>query len=446
MKRAHLGLLLAAAVVLAIAPAAAVAAFPGQNGRLAVSAGGDIWTVRPDGTGAVNLTNTDGGVRNEEAPAWSPDGRRIAFQASEANGVNVFVMDADGGNVTPLTADGQSQAPDWSPDGRRIVFARGNAIAVMNADGSGVHAITDGAVFEGQPSWAPNGRRIAFVSQREGPNELWTMDPDGGHRVRLTPGVSVATSDWSPDSSRIAVEAPVQQALLIIGATGGVIREIPETRFPGLSDNPSSFPAFSPDGTSLAFEGGDEGTLHTFRLNGTRHMSMFDQPPVTFVDWQPRGPSGRLGDEVILSGATRRLPGGRTALLDAAGRAHELRGTAAQEAQFSVLAGLRLGISGVAIGGAATFPITVSSFVVEPSGVVDGRKVFITGPSRRLPNGTAVVVDALGTPHPLVGPLTPEADALIGQRVTVIGQAQVQTLVGLIAYPVVPTAVVEPLP
>jgi hypothetical protein len=447
MRRARVVTLVATAAALLAGPTAAWATFPGQNGRLAFSAGADIWTIRPDGTGAVNLTNTDGGVRNEEACAWSPDGRRIAFQASEADGTNVYVMDADGGNVTRLTADNVSQLPDWSPDGKRIVFNQGNAIAVMNADGSGVHRITDGAVPEALPKWAPNGGRIAFISQREGTNELWTMNPDGSDPRRLTPGILVGSADWSPDSSQIAFEAPVlSQSLFTIGAAGGAIREVPETRFPTLSDNPSTYPAFSPDGTSLAFSGGDEGTIHTLRLNRTRHASMFDLPPATSIDWQPRGPSGRLGDEVILSGVIRRLPGARTSIVDAAGRTHELRGTTGQEAQFSAVVGLRLGVSGTAVGNAATFPVQVSTFVVEPGGVIDGRKVFITGPSRLLPDGSAVVADALGIPHVLVGPLGPDAAALIGQRVTVIGQAQVSGLVSLIAYPVVPSAVLEPLP
>jgi len=88
MRRTYRAYLLAAAVALLVPTTAATAAFQGQNGRLALSASQDIWTVRPDGTGAVNLTNTGGLFRNEEAPSWSPDGRRIAFQGSGSDGTN----------------------------------------------------------------------------------------------------------------------------------------------------------------------------------------------------------------------------------------------------------------------------------------------------------------------------------------------------------------------
>jgi Tol biopolymer transport system component len=93
----------------------------------------------------ANLTNSPG--IEESNPAWSPDGRRIAFTRSTENGFNVFVMNADGSGQTQLTSGpGRvlDRFPTWAPDGTKIAFYRlltsrtpsDAAIFIMNADGS----------------------------------------------------------------------------------------------------------------------------------------------------------------------------------------------------------------------------------------------------------------------------------------------------------------------
>src|SRR3954447_8887580 len=81
---------LALALLLGV-PATAHAAFPGQNGKIAFASGGDIWTMNPDGSGQVNLTND---AATQGSPSWSPDGTKIAYD----QGDQTFVMNADGTN------------------------------------------------------------------------------------------------------------------------------------------------------------------------------------------------------------------------------------------------------------------------------------------------------------------------------------------------------------
>ena len=100
-------------VALLVFPAPAHAAFPGQNGKIAFerSAAGDgeIYVVNPDGTGVTNLTNSPS---DDAHPAWSPDGRKIAFASNRlrtTSGRDIFTMNADGSAVTRVTNHGRGQ-------------------------------------------------------------------------------------------------------------------------------------------------------------------------------------------------------------------------------------------------------------------------------------------------------------------------------------------------
>src|SRR3954447_22172523 len=119
---------LALALLLGV-PATAHATFPGDNGKIAFARGGDIWTMNPDGSGQVNLTND---ASTQGSPAWSPDGTRIAFE--EAG--KIWTMKADGTDRV-LSDDGGAivnrRDPAYSPDMTKIVFTNGAALFTMNA-------------------------------------------------------------------------------------------------------------------------------------------------------------------------------------------------------------------------------------------------------------------------------------------------------------------------
>ena len=144
-------------------------------------------------------------------PAWSPDGKKIAFSRSEYPNFNngeIYVMNSDGSNQTNLTNNPAADFfPDWSPDGAKIAFASGrdgiSGIYVMDADGSHVTRLT--TISASEPRWSPDGTKIAFTTDRDGNNEIYVMNADGSNPVRLT---NNSTNDyqscWSPDGAKIA--------------------------------------------------------------------------------------------------------------------------------------------------------------------------------------------------------------------------------------------------
>jgi Tol biopolymer transport system component len=166
----------------------------------------EIYAMNADGSGLARLTVNgafDGG------PVWSPDGRRIAFATGRDGNGEIYVMNDDGTlqtNLTNTPADHESEA-QWAPDGQRLTFVSTPSdcctftIYMMNADGSGRTAITQGL----DPAWSPDGARLAFFRDAD----LWLMNADGSGQTQLThTGTYDRSPTWSPDGRKIAFESP----------------------------------------------------------------------------------------------------------------------------------------------------------------------------------------------------------------------------------------------
>jgi dipeptidyl aminopeptidase/acylaminoacyl peptidase len=210
-----MGRLLASVAIVTVmiaAPAPADAAYPGQNGRLAFVAGMStepkIFSVNPDGSDLRQLTTGP----FDRAPRWSPDGSHIAFTRFVSGHSGLYVMNAEGGGLHLVTDELDYQfGPTWSPDGTEIAFT-GQAgdedwseVYVVRTDGTDLRDLTNDASIDDGPAWAPDGSKIAFASSRTGDVEVFLMSPDGSNPTNLTrsPHTYDSLAQWTPDSSRI---------------------------------------------------------------------------------------------------------------------------------------------------------------------------------------------------------------------------------------------------
>jgi Tol biopolymer transport system component len=161
----------------------------------------EIYKMRADGSGEKRLTNAFG---NCDQPAWAPRGNLIAFHCSMA-AEKVSVMRPDGTHIRVLLkrANTIETNPAWSPDGKTIAFGRGErgpswqalGIWTIHPDGTGLHRLLAGG---GDPTYSPDGRSIAFVQQQNGNQELYTASATGTSVTQLTNtyGVIEASPAW----------------------------------------------------------------------------------------------------------------------------------------------------------------------------------------------------------------------------------------------------------
>ena len=263
-------------------------------GECDASGRSQIFVAAPDGSRKRQLTRGEG---HNWFPAFSPDGRRILFTHETRAGLEVWLMDSDGGNQRPLVADGANLAASWSGDGTRIAYAHASRpgenlrIWVMDANGANRHQLTGATapeIHENVPRWSPDGRRIAFTSNRRGGRfEIWVADAeDGGNLRALTsasfdPSLQAAVEQkvpaWSPDGARIAYWAGVEgtdprphlpRAVWVMNADGSDQKRLVA------GDDPN----WSSDGAAIIYStGGDVGlpALGAVDRNGANARTLF---------------------------------------------------------------------------------------------------------------------------------------------------------------------------
>jgi tricorn protease-like protein len=194
----------------------------------------DLYLMDADGSGRTQLTDEEG---DEYDPAWSPDGSLIAFAfddlGHDAFSSSIYAMDPRTGESTALVTRRNERLgwPAWSPDGRRIAFSAdsqtGWDLYVMDADGGNLTKVGDEPrdLFGMPIAWTPDGRRIVFVSEAPGYTALFTMRPDGSDARELFPDLpigEIVAIDWSPDG-RWVVAAGLYDQAAIEGGTAGVL-------------------------------------------------------------------------------------------------------------------------------------------------------------------------------------------------------------------------------
>jgi len=237
-------------------------------------------------------------------PVWSSDGRRFAFMRLIDRGTQLILATArtDGSDVRDvLAADGASpflRNPAWSPDGRLIAYVRGSggvagAIWVVNADGSGApRRVSDDAspVFSDEPVFSSDGHTIIHASNRGGATNIWAVPVAGGHPTRLTSGPGPDETPTTDAAGRIAfLNSRWRDQLIVYDLTTTQTRVL-------LRHSPFVWgPAFSPAGGDLAFSRGEiDGSWHIWITeidNGTpRELTRTDRGEI-YPRWAADGRS-----------------------------------------------------------------------------------------------------------------------------------------------------------
>ncbi|HVR71903.1 MAG TPA: hypothetical protein VMT87_13760 [Vicinamibacteria bacterium] len=191
-------------------------------------------------------------------PAWSPDGRSLAYVSYRRGQPDIFlaaIFEARSANLTG--GQGQAFAPAFSPDGRRIAYASNRSgnmdVWVAGADGTGARKLTTSAASDTAPCWSPTGQEIAFTSDRSGTPQIYLMDAEGLNVRRLsTVGGYNDAPAWNPSKqfSEIAYTSMLERGrfdIAVVDLATRQVRQITQGR------GRCEYPSWAPSGRHLVF-------------------------------------------------------------------------------------------------------------------------------------------------------------------------------------------------
>src|SRR5688500_4774533 len=204
---------------------------------------GQIWTLPAAGGTARPVTFAVRDTAEDIDPVFSPDGKWIAFQADRPTGRELWLVPTEGGGPRQLSREQKFTyyafaRPAWSPDGREIAFAaRDTLFRIRVGDGVTTSVRLDSVAGAGgrsaiprasAPVWSPDGSRIAFVNATD--QRIWAVRREGGAATPLTPErVAAVAPAWSPDGSRLAffvADSVAQPQLWVQDLAGNAPRRV----------------------------------------------------------------------------------------------------------------------------------------------------------------------------------------------------------------------------
>jgi WD40-like Beta Propeller Repeat/Double zinc ribbon len=229
---------------------------PDPAGKIAWSSGSsgnyEIVTSKPDGSNVVHVFEIAG---DDVQPAWSPDGKRIAF--ASARGIRI--VDAkDGGNAVRFSHhDELDRSPVFSPDGKVIAFSSSRdgdpEIVLRDVGGTNLINLTNDPGIDDDPDWSAANDLIAFNSDRDGDPDIWTMRPNGKKLTKLTGAEGVDDHPvWSPDGATIAFTSDRDGTpfIYLMNADGTDVRRLTA------GQDTERYATWSPDGLYIAYRVG----------------------------------------------------------------------------------------------------------------------------------------------------------------------------------------------
>ncbi len=305
----------------------------------------DVWSIDRSGLNGLNLTwEPELNLwRSHQHPVWSPDGSQIAFVRNFlADGVpraDIYVMNADGSNVRPVTSDpARAYGPLWSPDGTQLVFGSwrsgGGNLYIVNSDGTGLRQFTSGPghdevggwseqsgiliersypggevpsgdiliqmpdsstprevavdpASDRTPVWSPDGAKVAFMSTRSGDADIWVVNVDGtGLQILTTDTEADHSPFWSPDGQQIVYACGGFEGsdICAVNSDGTGQRTVTG------SEATDAGPVWSPDGGLIAFVSNRDGNKNIYLVapDGSDLTQLTTDPLADFNPvWSP---------------------------------------------------------------------------------------------------------------------------------------------------------------
>lgn len=258
---------------------------------------GKVYRIDQDGADVRMVSSSD---HQAMSPSWARDGRRFAYmEFSEGHG-QLFVQDVATGRRTTVVTTGKALdfTPAFSPDGKTLAFSRateeGTDIYTVNIrDNCCLQRLTTGGFSDNlSPTYSPDGRRIAFVSTRPGLPQIYVMGADGTDQQLFAPfdyGVSGASNapEWSPDGQSVAFHRDVGGTLqvFVLDVRTRSVRQLTSL---GRNEDPT----WAPDSRHLAFVSDRSGyrQLWVIDLETGRIRPLLQQSGARLPAWSPRIP------------------------------------------------------------------------------------------------------------------------------------------------------------
>jgi len=205
------------------------------------------------------------------SPAWSPDGRELAYVSFETQKAVVWVQDVTTGQRRPVANfKGSNSAPAWSPDGTQIAVTLSrdgiSQLYLMGRDGGNLKRVTTSSAIDTEPVFSPDGKMVYFVSDRGGAPQIYRMPAGGGNaeRVTFSGGYNISPA-ISPDGRLLAYITRQGGAfrLVAMDLSGGAPQVLSDT-----SEDES--PSFAPNGRLIIYASRAQGrdVLMTTTLDG----------------------------------------------------------------------------------------------------------------------------------------------------------------------------------
>lgn len=214
----------------------------------------------------------------------------------------LYVLNTNGTGMRRITRSEFDSDPVWSPDGSRIVFerigGRGATLMIVGSDGSGLRVLSDDVALAPMPRWSPDGKRLAYG----GCGGICVLDLVTGARKSFLSGPETVGVDWSPDGKRIVFGGTAALNVVNVQTNARTTIGLPSAA------GGAWHPAWSADGSSIAFLGRDDELLYLAGVSGglVRPLAHASSVEVATPDWAPNAPliAYTHGDAVHVVSAT----------------------------------------------------------------------------------------------------------------------------------------------